>query len=58
MKKITLEENIKKCFGQISKIKVLNVNLRENKMEDCFGLNLLFKDLYEHYKSSKIDLNQ
>ena len=39
-------------------IKIISVNLKINKTDDCFGLDELFMDLYNFYKDKKIDLEK
>ena len=56
-KKQILEEEIKIKF-QNKYIKVISVNLKTNDNDSCFGLDILFNDLYEFYKDKNIDLYQ
>ena len=57
-KKSILEEEIKIHFpSKCNLIKVISLNLK-NDNDDCFGLELLFKDLYNFYEKYKIDLNK
>ncbi len=58
-KKNILEEEIKNKFPKkIKSIKVISLNLKVNDNDDCFGLDLLFNDLYNYYANYKIDLNK
>lgn len=61
-KKDILEEQIKCKLKKNSDPnfdypKVICLNLRTNENSSCFGLDLLFKDLFDFYKPYKIDLN-
>lgn len=44
--------------NKINLIKVINVNLKINQSDNCFGLDELFTDLYNYYNPFKINLNQ
>jgi len=58
-KKNILEEEIKNKFPKkIKSIKVISLNLKVNDNDVCFGLDLLFNDLYNYYANYKIDLNK
>ena len=39
-------------------IKVINVNLKNNEDDDCYGLDILFNDLYNYYLKYKIDIEK
>jgi uncharacterized protein (DUF697 family) len=58
-KKDLLEEEIRMKFSKKKNlIKVISLNLKVNDSDDCFGLDLLFHDLYNYYAKYKIDLNK
>ena len=58
--KAVLEEEIKNNFpSKLELIKVICLNLKETGNNDgCFGLELLFKDLYNFYEKYKTDLKK
>ena len=56
-KKELLETEIKMRFEKrMDLIKVINVNLKNNRNEKCFGLDVLFNDLYNYYLKYKTDI--
>lgn len=56
-KKEILEKEIKMRFAKrMDLIKVINVNLKNNEDDECFGLDILFNDLYNYYLKYKIDI--
>ena len=58
-KKDLLKEEINIHFPKKKNfIKVISLNLKVNNSDECFGLDLLFNDLYEYYVNYKIDIEK
>ena len=55
----TLREELNIKFNKKKDlIKIINVNLKVNQSDECFGLDELFKELYNYYSPYIIDLKQ
>ena len=58
-KKEIVEERLSLRFPGYEKyLKVISVNIKVNDTDECFGLDQLFKNLYDYYKNYKINLEQ